>query len=208
MTVDDWPPVAPPLEAYSRVTDPGRFRPLHPLALDLLEWLDAEYEVSRTDVFDLLPGMAPFEHALPPIRLTPTVPTAAPIAVAFTTFPSLLMRCGRWLGESFPSCGCDACRETAEGEGERLQRTLGDVVAGRFREQLSIPLFGQATLTWELGAVTSPTGHRRGGRRVVPRARARALLSDGPRVVQWQPWPARAHGTRGSAGAIGSRPLV
>jgi hypothetical protein len=59
MPPDDWPPGETPLEVYSRVTNPGRFRPLHQLALDLLERLGAEYDVSRTSVFELLPDMTP-----------------------------------------------------------------------------------------------------------------------------------------------------
>jgi hypothetical protein len=181
-------PDGPPLEAYSRVTNAGRFRALHPLAVDLLERLSAEYDVSRSEDFDLLPGMEPFEHAQPPVRLTPVVPTAAPIAIAFTTFPSLLVRCGRWLVESFPSCACDACRETAEEEGERLRVLLDDVVAGRFREEITIPLLGRAKLAWALGGGGAAPVRRSGGWHVVPRARARALLAGGARIVQWHPW--------------------
>jgi uncharacterized protein DUF6226 len=186
----------PPFEAYSRVTNAGRFRALHPIALDLLQRLAAEYDVSRSADFDLLPGMEPFEHARPPVRLTPAGVTGAPIAIAFTTFPGLLVRCGRWLVESFPSCGCDACGEMAEAEGERLQRLLDDVVAGRFREEITIPLLGRARLAWALGGGAAAA--TRSAWSVVSRRRARALVVDGAREVQWHPWVRRLHGTSGS----------
>jgi uncharacterized protein DUF6226 len=193
------PSDVPPLEAYSRVTNAGRFRALQPLALDLLQRLKAEYDVSRSADFDMLPGMEPFEHAQPPVRLTPVGGTAAPIAIAFTTFPSLLVRGGRWLVDSFPSCGCDACAETAEAEGERLQLLLDDVVAGRFREKITIPLLGRAAQEWSLG---DGTGIRRGHWSVVSRRSARALVAGGAREVQWHSWPRRLHRTAGPGATV------
>lgn len=182
MTRNDWPHGTPPLEAYSRITNPERFRPLHTLALALVDQLAVDYDVVRTSAFVLLPAMRPFEHALPSVTLTPASPRAAPIAMAFTKFPSVIVRYGNWLADPFPSCGCDACDETAEREGERLEHLLGAVVAGHLVERLSIPWFGDARLHWELGA------HRRGGRSL-PRAEARTLLSGGAKKMAWQPWP-------------------
>src|SRR4028118_543972 len=89
--------VEPPPEAYFRVTNPERFRPLHGHALGLLARRQATHDVGASEAFELLPGlMHPFEHARPPVTLTPAAPGAAVIAVAFTAFPSLLVRYGRW----------------------------------------------------------------------------------------------------------------
>lgn len=195
MSESDWPPRAPPIEAYSRVTNPERFRPLHALALALLTRLSADYDVAMTDTFALLPGMQSFEHARAPMTLTPVASDAAPIAVAFTTFPSLIVRYGRWLADPFPVCGCDACGETAAGEGERLERLIADVIAGRFREELTIPLLGQARLCWALGDAAYEGGSGESFR-TMPRAEGRAMRGRGPTRVQWRPWPARAHGGR------------
>jgi hypothetical protein len=178
----------PTPESYSRVTNPGRFLPLLQMAVDLLDRLAAEYDVSRDEVFDPPPGARPVAQARPSVRLVPTIPTAAPIAVLFTTFPSLIVRCGRFLIEPFPSCGCDACDETAPMEGERLQAMLGDVVAGRFEETVTLPLIGYASIGYRLGEPDSPTGYRSGGRRVT---RAEARRAGGARAIEWQPWPAR-----------------
>jgi hypothetical protein len=191
MSENDWPPRPPPLEAYSRVTNPERFRPLHSLALELVNRLTADYDVAATHTFDVLPGMQSFEQARAPVTLTPVAPDAAPIAIAFTTFPSLIVRYGRWLAEPFPACGCDACGETAAREGERLERLLADVVAGHFREELGIPVLGEATIRWRLGVTPAYVDDSGEAFRTLPRAQARAMQGRGPKRVQWQPWRRR-----------------
>jgi hypothetical protein len=175
-------------EAYSRVTNPERFRPLHRLAIDLVEHLAAEYAVRRSEDFHLLPGMVPFHHARLPVTLSPVLPNAAPISVAFTPFPSLVVRFGRWIGEPFPSCACDACAATADGEGVRLHALVDDVVAGRFREEISIPLFGSARLGWSFGGIGGTSG-RQSGWRGISRDHALVLRGQGSGVVHWSPWP-------------------
>ena len=65
---------APPPEAYSRVSNPGRFLPLHNVALALVDRLSADYDIARTDTFKLLPGMKSIEHARTPVTLTPLAP--------------------------------------------------------------------------------------------------------------------------------------
>ena len=67
------------------------------------------------------------ELAGPSVRLNPRNAGAAPIAVVFTKFPGLHLRFGRWSKEPFPSCGCDACDESAQGEIERLSEMVEDV---------------------------------------------------------------------------------
>lgn len=202
MNGSDWPPEAPPPEAYSRVTNPERFLPLHARALGLVDRLVAEFAVIRTETFALLPGMQPFEHAQPPVTLTPAVPEAAPLAIAFTSFPSLLVRYGRWLAEPFPACGCDACAETAAEEGERLDRVVGDVVAGHLREELVIPWFGAARLRWARGRSATRGGSHGEAFQVLPRRLAHALCGSGSRRVQWHPWPPRGRDAPGRAPAI------
>src|SRR5215207_9382292 len=134
-------------EEYSRVTNPERFRPLHRHALDLLAQLEASYDVRRSEAFELAPAiMQPFEHARPPVTLTPIASDAAPIAIAFTTFPSLIVRYGHWHAQPFPACGCDACAEDAAGQAQCLDALVEAVVAGQLSEELRIPLFGDARL--------------------------------------------------------------
>ena len=182
-------PIVPLPEEYTRVTNPERFRPLHGLALALVNRLSGEFDVRTSEAFEQRPWhRRPLEHARPPLTLTPATPDAAPIAIAFTPFPSLLVRCGRWFDTSFPQCACDACAETAAGEGARLEELVGDVTAGRFAEELRIPLlFGSAWVRWRLGGMN--VGHAREGGSSVRREVARELGGAGTGRVQWQPWP-------------------
>ena len=185
----------PPPEAYSRVTNPERFRPLHAHALGRLADLQATYDVAASETFELLPGfgppVAPVEPARPPVTLTPRAPGAAPIAVAFTTFPSLLVRCGRWHSAAFPSCGCDACGEDAADQIDRFDALVDRIVAGLFAEELRIPFFGDARLSARFGDGTPREGMNGESGAMLPRAYARRLAGRGRHAVQWQPWPRR-----------------
>jgi len=187
----------PPHEAYSRVTDAERFRPLHTVATELLARLATEYVVDERDTFTVLAGMPAIEHARPPVTLVPMAPATAQIAIAFTTLPGLIVRCGRWLVEPFPACGCDACAETADAEIDRLRTLIDDVVAGRFREELSTQVLTRPRVRWALGG-ESPAGPRREGMRVVTRTEARQLGSNGRGRVKWQTWPRRRGRSAGS----------
>jgi hypothetical protein len=186
-----WDHDAPPLEAYSRVSNPERFRPLHAHALAVIERLTAAYAVVRRDAFTPLPGMSPFAHARSPVTLTPTAGSpgpGAPLAFAFTAFPSVIVRYGRWLAAPFPACGCDACGETADEEGERLERLVAAVVTDGLREELTIPWVGEARLRWWLGASAAAGHPSEAAFQVLPRAWARVLRGPGPGSVRWQPW--------------------
>src|SRR2546423_8628430 len=177
-TVSFVPGSDPDPEAYSRVTNPERFLSLHTFALALLDRLALEYEVVRTDAFTLMPTMTPFEQARTPVTLTPIAREAAPVAIAFTTFPSLVVRYGKWSAMGFPNCGCDACAATAAREGEQLEQLLGDVVAGDFREELQIPLFGRANVHWPFGDITRARHLSEGGQGL-RRDQARSLYTGG-----------------------------
>ena len=123
--------------AYSRVTNPERFRPLHPAMLEIIRRLEDQFEADRTEGYGLDEELGRgLDVVRQDVRLTPSDPDAAPIVVAFSTFPSLHVRFGRWYIEPFPDCGCDACYESAEGEIERLNEMVDDVTAGRFREAI------------------------------------------------------------------------
>jgi hypothetical protein len=183
----------PPPEAYSRVTNPERFRPVHGHALDLLARLRDLYDVTAGAAFELLPGaMQSVEHARPPVTLTPADRRAAPLSVAFTAVPSLLVRAGRWYGIAFPVCGCDACGGGAAEEVRRLDALVENVVAGHFTEEVRLPIFGEARLSHELGPRAAREGSRAAGWGVIPRDLARTLVGDGPRRVAWQPGRAAA----------------
>jgi hypothetical protein len=172
----------PPPEAYSRVTNAERFRPLHRIASDKLEQLESTFDVERWDTVTPDPEIK-VQLARASVRLVPRDPSAAPVVVSFTSFPGLYVRCGRWFLDPFPSFGCDACDETLEDESQRFGELIENVVAGRFRESVKIPVLGAARLQWAFSA-----GH---GWLRIDRKRARELVGEGPTSFAWRAWSNR-----------------
>jgi hypothetical protein len=89
----------------------------------------------------------------------------------------------------FPSCGCDACDESADEEAARLAQMIDDVVAGRVRERIVLPPVGDGSQEWELWS--SPLG-RSSGRLAIDRASAQATLAGvDDSSIEWASWPRR-----------------
>ena len=190
MSRNKWGPAGPPAEAYSRVTNPERFAPVHPFAQALLARLASEFDVEREEGSDLEPGLGPTELARSSIMLKPRNRSAAPVLVSFTTFPGLVVRAGRWLHEPVPVCGCDACDESAESAIESFSFLVESVVGGHFREELSMPPFlGDAWQTIEIGS--RDVGHSTARRTRIPRASARKILEGNRARYEWEPWARR-----------------
>ena len=178
---------------YSRVTNPERFRPLHATMLKIIDRLENDFDVERTEGYglnkDLRRGS---DLARPDVKLVPKNPGAAPIVAAFSTFPGLFIRFGRWYIQSFPRCGCDACNESAEGEIERLNVIVDDVTAGRFRETIATPLMSFIGSGWQEAEFWSPGKRRSRSRSGVDGFRARKMSGGRRRLdLNWQPWPRR-----------------
>jgi hypothetical protein len=183
-----WGAESPPLEAYSRVTK-GRFASLHDVAAELLDRLELEFDVERMEGSSLDPELEEgCKLARPSVTLVPRDVGAAPIVVAFSAFPGLRVRFGRWWTTAFPTCGCDACDETAESETERLKSLIDDLTAGCFRESIRIPADGPA---WKESEFWSVAG-RCAQESQLDRARARQLVAATDRSsYNWGPWPRR-----------------
>lgn len=186
--VDRWGADGPPPEAYSRVTDAERFRPLHAIVEALLDELHSSFDVERTDGRGQDAELGSSALARSVVELVPRDARAAPLVVAFTTFPGIRLRAGHWCVEGFPSCGCDACSETADGEALRLREMVDNVVAGRFREVISVPLIGDG---WQEWALWSDRGRRRARTRI-GRGRARSMVASvGRSSLDWAAWTRR-----------------
>ena len=189
----NWGREGPPDDSYSRVTEPERFAPLHGWALEAVARLQSEYEVTLDEdrVTDAELERSPL--ARPLMKLTPIQDSSAPIIIAYTDFPGLAVRMGRWLTDWFPSCGCDACDEMPEKEFERFTEYLSDVVAGRFWESLYLEPEGDGRSSWELWG----GGHRRSSRgsRVSRDKAARILDSETEIDLEWAPWQPREEGS-------------
>jgi hypothetical protein len=179
-----------------------RFRPLRAHALKLLARLESTYDVIRSEAFPssrgtLYPLTALEElrasSALPPVLLTPCLPEAAPLAVAFTMPPGLVVRCGHWHEAAFGAAFCSGedSWTTTESEAERLDDLVGKVVDGLFAEAVRLPLVGAARLSATFGDGTPRVGLNGEGWMTIPRAHARALIGKGPRAVRWRPWQRR-----------------
>ena len=160
--------------------------------LEILGRLENDFDVERSEGYGLDPELERgLEPARPHVRLTPRNPEAAPIAVVFSTFPGLNVRFGRWFTEPFPSCGCDACKESAEGEIERLKEMVDEVVAGRFREAIQRPLISFRGTGWRETEFWSSVG-RRTSRSRVDGVRAREMTGGRRRLdLHWKAWRRR-----------------
>jgi len=189
MSAHRWGAAGPPLEAYSRVTNPERFASLHDSAAGWLHRLERDFETERREAYGLDPEL---EHdcnlSRPSVALLPCDVGAAPLIIAFSDFPGLRVRFGRWYVVAFPTCGCDACDETAESETERLGSLIDNMTAGRFREAIRVRADGTA---WKESEFWS-TGGRCSEELRLDQTRTRKLLDRGDRSsYEWGPWPRR-----------------
>ena len=189
----DWSGEGPPDDAYSRVTEPERFAPLHGWALEVVARLQREYEVTLEEDGATDADLERSPLSRPLMKLTPIQDSSAPVIIAFTDFPGLGVRVGRWLTDWFPSCGCDACDEMPDEVFERFTEFLSDVVAGRFRESLYLEPAGDGWSSMELWG----GGHRSSsGRSRVSREKALEILGGATEIaLEWTPWQPRAQGT-------------
>jgi len=189
MTGHQWGAAGPPLEAYSRVTNPERFASLHDTAAEMLDRLEREFLTERREAYGLDSELEEGCTLMrPSVALLPRDIGAAPLIVAFSAFPGLRARFGRWYTVAFPTCGCDACDETAENEIERLRSLIDNMTRGRFREAIRVSADGTVWQESEFGS----TGGRSAERARLDQAHARKLLrAGGRRSYEWRPWSER-----------------
>ena len=160
--------------------------------LEIIGRLDSDFEVERTEGYGLDEELErDLSLAGPCVRLSPRDTHAAPIAVAFSAFPGLHVRFGRWRTELFPVCGCDACDESAEGQIERLTKRVDDVISGRFREAIQRPLIPFMGYGWIKAKFWSPVGSH--SSRVRLDGRRAHRMSGGRRRLDldWKLWHRR-----------------
>src|ERR1700738_5220398 len=101
-----WGVDGPLQKAYSRVTSLGRCASLHAVAAELLDRLELEFDAERAEGYGLDPELEEgYKLARPSVTLVPRDVGAAPIVVAFSAFPGVLVRFGRWCTGAFPTCG-------------------------------------------------------------------------------------------------------
>jgi hypothetical protein len=177
-------PNAPATEPpYGRVTNAARFAILHSVALEVLDRLEKEFDVERVEPYahdEDLRGFARAPVARPTVALVPR--EGAPLVVAFSSFPGLLVRLGRSYRTAFPSCGCNACDESADGEADRFHELVRAVTRGQFREVVETGRDGSPTFVWEWESF----GHHRREQQLIESAEASKIELG--QTSQWKPW--------------------
>jgi Family of unknown function (DUF6226) len=90
---------------YGRVTNAGRFATLHSVALQVIDQLQSAFDVERVEPYendDDLDRFARVPLVRPTVGLVPQDAGCAPIVIAFSAFPGLLVRCRRILPAGVP----------------------------------------------------------------------------------------------------------
>ncbi len=200
---DRWGDDGPPERTYSRTRHPERFEPLIGVSRALVDHLAATYDVD-VEISDGLPDDAPgtireFEHGqIHVVRTTTVIPRhglCAPLVVAETTFPSVVVAMGAVGIERAPSCGCDACDESLTDAAAQLEHLVFTVANGGYQERYSWSEGIEIITAGDGGA-----GYSRVPRHAADKERVEALkqsqrLRHGER---WMPWPARRDDAEGT----------
>jgi hypothetical protein len=171
----------------SRVSDAGRFLVLHETAEEVLDELTERYVVDRRESKEPV-GSAPGAEVLRTVRLMPRSPAAAPLSIAFTDFPGIVLRLGRWFFASSPDCGCDDCAEDPAGLVADLRAQVTAHVEGGLWERVQRGVTG----SWLETRLIGPELHTTRRAPIDP-AEARSARREGfAAAVQWAPWTRRA----------------
>lgn len=167
-----WGLDGPPTEAYSRVSDPERYRPLHAFASALADDLAIEFDIERDDEPVLDREFTAGVDVVRAIRLSPNATDAAPITIGFTAFPGLVLGFGEFTRSPVPVCGCDACDDQLVHLVESAREEVDAVVSGGFAEASGGWASFRTVRSSSVGGSPGPHGPRRA----------------------WAPWPRRARG--------------
>lgn len=185
-----WGTDGPPENAYSVLSHPERFQPLHDAARALIAHLDVNYEVEVSEDPALLEHVPRGISAITAVSVTPADNKAAPLTLVFTDLPGIVLMAGAFLVEPLPACGCDACDDSAASVADDLEWMVFAVVEGGLTEKVT-------------RGPRASIGHRlersdgwRGGEGRAGTQTTRGELSDGrTRLAQiggaWAAWPRR-----------------
>ncbi|MFI5494380.1 DUF6226 family protein [Actinoplanes sp. NPDC051859] len=167
------------------LTGRARYYVLHEAAEVLLDELTDQYVVDRRETKEPAGPLPGAEHVRT-VRLIPRHPAAGPLAVAFTDFPGIVLRLGRWFVEAMPA------GEDGEEDPERL-------IAG-LRARVDAHVEGGLWERMRRGLGSSWCETRLIGRDLrtsrqepVDSREARAARREGfAAAVRWAPWTRRA----------------
>lgn len=183
-----WAGGVTPDDAYTRVTNPQRYEPLHSVAHALLDWLQTEFDVDVENapgvVDDLLLRPTDTVHA---VRIVPRNNAAAPLTLVLTPFPGVYLHAGLLHDFHFPVCGCDACDDDIAALAHELEWTVLTVVSGGYSERVA--LSGGIDYRLAEPGVATQSGHLNVDE--LPADRVAAARTGLPPDGQWMPWPRR-----------------
>lgn len=188
---DRWGGPGPPEDAYSVTTHPERFRPLHTVADALLAHLGTSYDVEVSSGATV-PGEARVgPEIVRATELRPRDARAAPMTIAHTAFPGVVVHAGMLLNAVYPPCGCDACDDTWQVQADDLEWLVGAVTAGHFREWVT-RRNGHTWVGHSLGADGGRTSSGESVADTLPADRLRAATAVlGDFHPGWAAWPTR-----------------
>jgi hypothetical protein len=158
---------------------------LHDAAEALLDDLDGRYTVERRETKETQTEDGPLVRT---VWLVPRTPAAAPLAIAFTDFPGVGLRLGRFFQRTLPTCGCDACDEDPAVLSAEMRTHAAALVEGGLWERVRRGLGG----SWSETLLVGPD-FRAGQQAPLAAGEARAARREGfAAAVQWAPWPRRS----------------
>ena len=170
------------MRVHPHRTDTARFAALHRAADLLLDELAEQYIVERRETKEKL---GPDGALARMVRLIPRTPAAGPLAVAFTDYPGLTVRLGRWWVETLPAWGQDVGDEDPGVSVELLRTHASALVEGWERVRR-----GVGGSWFETRLISDGFNERREGQLSAQDARE-ARRSGFAAAVQWAPWPRR-----------------
>jgi hypothetical protein len=173
------------VRAHPHNAGTARFAVLHDAAERLLDELAEGYLVERRESKEEL---GETEALVRMVRLIPRTPAAGPLAVAFTDFPGLIVRLGRWWVEALPGCGCDECDEDPAGLVELLRTQSAALVEGGLWERVRRGVGG----SWFESQLIGVGYCERREAQLSARDAREARRSGFAAAVQWAPWPRRS----------------
>ena len=178
---------SPPEDAYSRISYPERFAPLHAVADALIDWLQETFDVSVDESPEVASDLLrPPEDVVRAVRIVPSDSRAAVLTFVLTGFPGVYLHAGALHDFHFPVCGCDACDEGVLELADDLEWTVRTVVQGGYTERF---LPGRQWIEHRLEE--DGVGMRSGRSRPdeYPAERVRAAETALPPAGRWMPWP-------------------
>ncbi|WP_062460694.1 DUF6226 family protein [Demequina soli] len=191
-----WGVDGPPERTYSRTRHPERFAPLVDVADAIVDHLERTYDVDvrRTEG---LPDDAPDTvrsaeqgqvRVVRAVTLLPRLAGCAPLVIAETTFPSIVVAMGAAGEARAPECGCDACDETLADSAQALEDLVFAVVDGRFQERYSWTDGIEITIVGGAAANYSREPRHAADKERIDALKQSQRVRHGER---WLPWPPR-----------------